>query len=361
MMDAAVEQLRQHVEVKQLHGANSPTSLEWWYLTGHLWKTEVQNACDDSSPQKLMKERSPDYAIQSTFFLSDKTQPAGLLAHSAESDLSQKKHQSSEKLTGFSSTGPFNPISFVSQGILNLSLGHWRLTHLGTTKSHLTWDLRFDVKGTEYLLNLVLPKDKFWLHGNNGFLKKTDSSGNFYYTHPNVLASGQRIVRNHTQAPKVESVCGQLWFDHEIHVQNVMDVGWKWFGLNFTHGQSLMLYQISEKSKTRSAAGELWDPRLGKAVQLENVTIKGSDPFCSESGYCFPQKYEIAFLDPSKGTQNNVFVASRFEKQLVESARTGLGRPYWEGSVKALWKSVNQSSGKSHQAFDGIGFLEQVP
>lgn len=42
-MDAAIAEIRQLVEIQQSHGAHSPTQLEWWYFTGHLWKVEGVN------------------------------------------------------------------------------------------------------------------------------------------------------------------------------------------------------------------------------------------------------------------------------------------------------------------------------
>lgn len=360
-MDAFVDELRQQVEIQQMHGARSPTPLEWWYFTGHLWKSENTKTCETGDVVQLMKSRSPDYGVQSTFFLSDKQEPMGILAHSAESQLDKKVHRSSEKFTSFSQLGSFNPIAFVSQQFLNLTLGHWRLAQLGNFTKHLVWDLRFDVKGTEYLLQLTLPKNKFWFHGNKGFLKKTAASGNFYYTHPEVFATGQRIVKEKNGARSIESVCGQLWFDHEIHVQSVMDVGWKWFGLTFTNGNALMLYQISEKSKVNEAQGELWNAQSGHTTHLKNVRIEGKNEYCTESRHCFPQHYTIQFDNPEGSAENELKVVSRFESQLMDNATNGLGRPYWEGSVQARWSKRPKDPSKEPEVTEGIGFLEQVP
>lgn len=360
-MDASIELMRQQVEVQQFHGAHSPTQLEWWYFTGHLWKNEPEKTCAAKDVDRFLGERTPEYAIQSTFFLSDKTDPKGLLAHSAEAQLEKKIHSSSEKFTSFSELGSFNPLAFVKQNFLNITLGHWRLAQLGNFSTHLAWDLRFDVKGTEYLLNLSLPKHQFWYHGNGGFLKKTESSGNFYYTHPKVFASGQRIVKSQNGMPTIDQVCGRLWFDHEIHVQSVMDVGWKWFGLTFSNGQALMLYQISEKTKLNDAQGELWDASSGQVSHLKDVKVEGTRPYCTESKHCFPQEFKISFTDPRTSTKNDLIVVSRLESQLMDSSSTGLGRPYWEGSVAARWLQSRKEDGSLPEAIQGIGFLEQVP
>ena len=360
-MDAAIAEIRQLVEIQQSHGAHSPTQLEWWYFTGHLWKVEGGKSCESNDADLFLKERSPEYAIQSTFFLSDRAEPKGLLAHSAEAQLGKKIHRSSEKFTSFSQSGSFNPLAFAKQKLLNLTLGHWRLAQLGNFSKHLAWDLRFDVKGTEYLLHLSLPKNQFWYHGKDGFLKKTKSSGNFYYTHPRVFASGQRVEKDKKGAPVIEQVCVQLWFDHEIHVQSVMDVGWKWFGLNFANGKALMLYQISEKTELNEAQGELWDSRSGQVTQLNNVKIDGKKPYCTPSQHCFPQEFKVTFDDPMTSTKNELFAVSRFETQLMDGATNGLGRPYLEGSVSTRWSRIQNDSGRITEVTEGIGFLEQVP
>ncbi|MEY2988595.1 MAG: hypothetical protein RJB13_2116 [Pseudomonadota bacterium] len=360
-MDASVELMRQQIEVRQFHGAHTPTQLEWWYFTGHLWNQETEKSCESADVDRLLKERIPEYAIQSTFFLSDKTDPKGLLAHSAEAELAKKTHRSSEKFTSFSQLGSFNPLAFAKQNFLNITLGHWRLTQLGNFSKHLAWDLRFDVKGTEYLLHLSLPKNQFWYHGKGGFLKKTATSGNFYYTHPRVFASGQRVGKDQNGAPVIERVCGQLWFDHEVHVQSVMNVGWKWFGLSFTNGQSLMLYQIAEKAQLNEAQGELWDAASGKVSHLKNVKILGNKDYCTESKHCFPQEFKVTFNDPASKTENVLTVESRFEQQLMDNSANGLGRPYWEGSVSAHWSRVYGEAEKTPEVLKGIGFLEQVP
>jgi predicted secreted hydrolase len=350
------------IATQHLHGAHSPTSLEWWYFTGHVWKTTTEQTCDSHSDIiNLHNRKAPDYALQSTFFLADEAKPKGLLAHAAEANIEKKQHRSSERAAGFAENSVSNPLAYAFPGILNLSLGHWRLNQLGNAKEHLNWDLRFDVRGTEYLLHLKVPKGDMWFHGDRGILKKTSDTENFYYTNPLIIASGQRIERTSAGQAKVEPVCGQLWFDHEIHVKKVMEVGWRWFGLTFKNGDALMLYQISQKGVFAEAKGELWDGIKKTSVRLQSVKMTPENVTCLNSKRCYPQSFQITFTDPRQGTQNLVTTKAWFAEQEMGSHSGGLARPYWEGGVQALWKRTSNNPKSPPQMLEGIGFTELVP
>lgn len=361
-MDAAVNQLRESIEIRNMHGAQSPTSLEWWYFTGHLWNNETMAPCADTVDVKeFFRKSEPRYAVQSTFFLADKNDPKGLLAHAAEADLNLKKHNSSERFAVFSKDAMSNPLAFALPGFLNLTLGNWRLVQLAAEKSRLHWDLRFDVKGAEYLLHLTFKPKDIWLHGDRGYLKKTADSGNFYYSVPNVTASGARLTRSENGKILQENVCGQLWLDHEIHVTKVMDVGWRWFGLTFANDKALMLYQISRGGQFLEAQGEMWDQATKKATQLSKVAITAESERCLQSKRCYPQSFKVEFLDPNTGLMNKVKTAARFADQEMGTVSNGLGRPYWEGSAKATWEVQSSRPENKPQVADGQGFIELVP
>ncbi|MEN9529718.1 MAG: hypothetical protein RI932_1591 [Pseudomonadota bacterium] len=356
-MDLYTSVVEQH-----LHGAHSPTSLEWWYFTGHLWKTSTVQKCDSHSDVLgLHNNKNPDYALQSTFFLADEGKPKGLLAHAAEAHIEKKQHRSSERAVGFAENAVTNPLAHAYPGLLNLTLGHWRLNQLSQAREYLNWDLRFDVRGTEYLLHLKVPKNEMWFHGERGTLKKTSDTGNFYYSNPLIIASGQRIERTATGKISIEPVCGQLWFDHEIHVKKVMEVGWRWFGLTFKNGDALMLYQISQKGNFAQAQGELWDGQKKSSVKLKNVQITPENSTCLKSKRCYPQSFQITFTDPRSGVQSLVTTKAWFAEQEMGSSSGGLARPYWEGGVQALWKQISSSPQNTPQPIEGIGFTELVP
>ncbi|MBM3383324.1 MAG: hypothetical protein FJY29_12940 [Betaproteobacteria bacterium] len=350
------------IAMQHLHGAHSPTSLEWWYFTGHVWKTSPDQTCDSNADVlNLHNRRMPDFALQSTFFLADEGKPKGLLAHAAEANLEKKQHRSSERAVGFAENALAHPLGYAYPGLLNLSLGHWRLNQMGHSQGHLIWDLRFDVRGTEYLLNLKVPKNELWFHGRRGILKKTSDTANFYYSNPLIIASGQRIERLATGQAKVEPVCGQLWFDHEIHVKKVMEVGWRWFGLTFKNGDALMLYQISQKGVFAEAQGELWDGKLKTSVRLQNVKVVPESVTCLSSKRCYPQAFRITFADSRNGKESIVTTKAWFAEQEMGSHSGGLARPYWEGGVQAFWKRASLTDKNSTQPIEGIGYTELVP
>lgn len=353
LSEDVVRELKQSVEIRQMHGTRSPTSLEWWYFTGHLAKNSDQKPC----PRDIFSKKSPDFAVQSTFFLSDQASPKGLLAHAAESDLKEKQHRHMELVSTLSSSKLQSPIAYAEKYLLNLALGHWRLTQLGSSEQTVHWDLRFDVKGSEYLLQLDVPKNRIWFHGRDGYLQKTPSTGNFYYSIPMIQVRGLRMERQPGSALTSQPVCGQLWFDHEIHVEKVLEVGWTWFGLSFSNQKALMIYDIhSGDKKDQSTGGEIWDQLTGRSGQLKNVKIEPSTPTCLQSGRCYPLSFNISFVNPFNNQPERVEARAAFAEQELGGAGSAQSRVYWEGSTSARWVA----SGRTEVA-EGIGFTEQVP
>jgi len=356
LSDDLIRELKHSVEVQHLHGSRSPTSLEWWYLTGHLWKVSSDSSCetlDDVLAYK--KKRAPELAIQATFFLSDKNSQKGFLAHAAQVDLSEKKHSSSEVYSRLSQTGGYSPIASAEKFYLNNRLGHWRLSQLGATERALKWDLRFDVKGSEFILQLDVPKNGLWFHGRNGYLQKTPDTGNFYYSVPFVLVRGVRVQS------VSEQLCGQLWFDHEIHVENVLDVGWKWFGLSFSNKKALMFYQISSHKSDYQPAGELWDQSTAQSIALKDVQIDPKNTKCLTSGRCYPQAFSISFTNPLTKRRERVETQAAFPEQEMANQGPTSSRVYWEGSTSARWFAAPLKPNQQEQPVDGLGFTELVP
>jgi len=357
-----VRELKQSIEVQQMHGARSPTTLEWWYFTGHLWKNPTRSSCEGpDDPTRKLSQKPPDYGVQSTFFLSDKGNPKGILAHAAESNIADKKHSHSELVSGISDSTSQSPLAFAEQFFLNIALGHWRLTQMATTAAHIHWDLRFDVKGSEYLLQLEVPKNKFWFHGRNGYLQKTGKTGNFYYSAPFVRARGVRVSRATDARFVSEPVCGRLWFDHEMHVEQVLDVGWRWLGLSFSNRKALMFYEIQSATTSYAAKGELWDDVLGKSFDLKNVKITEGPVACLRSGRCYPQSFRMTFTNPQNGKAESVQTQAAFPEQEMDGGAGGLARIYWEGSTTARWTSSSKTLDLQTQVAEGAGYTELVP
>jgi predicted secreted hydrolase len=362
LSEDVVRELKHAVEVRHLHGARSPTSLEWWYFTGHMWKDNERGLCEDKQgPVFNPARQSADYALQATFFLADKTTPKGLLAHAAEANLAERKHSHSEIASVFADSKNHSALAFAESNFLNIALGHWRLTQLANTSAHLNWDLRLDVKGTEYLLQLEVPKSRIWFHGQRGLVQKTQSASNFYYSIPFVKARGLRMTKGKNSERVSEPVCGRLWFDHEVHVEEVLDVGWRWFGLTFSNRKALMLYEIQSKTKALGARGEIWDDATGRSADLKNVTITDGPVTCLKSGRCYPQSFRISFYNPLNGKSEVVQTQAAFPEQELDGGGSGLARVYWEGSTKARWSSASKKGNDTTQAIEGIGFTEIVP
>jgi predicted secreted hydrolase len=158
-----------------------------------------------------------------------------------------------------------------------------------------------------------------------------------------------------------EPVCGRLWFDHEVHVEEVLDVGWRWFGLTFSNRKALMLYEIQSKTKALGARGEIWDDATGRSADLKNVTITDGPVTCLKSGRCYPQSFRISFYNPLNGKFEVVQTQAAFPEQELDGGGSGLARVYWEGSTKARWSSASKKGNDTTQTIEGIGFTEIVP
>ena len=122
-----------------------------------------------------------------------------------------------------------------------------------------------------------------------------------------------------------------------------------------------MIYQISEKGKFTQAKGEIWDQSTKTSTLLDQVNLSASNEVCLSSQRCYPQTFQAEFLDPSSKVKNVVKTDAWFAEQEMGSASGALGRPYWEGAVRAVWDTAPNISKKNSQPTEGIGFIEMVP
>jgi hypothetical protein len=103
----------------------------------------------------------------------------------------------------------------------------------------------------------------------------------------------------------------------------------------------------------------LWREDKYKSIPLEKVSIEPQENRCLESGRCYPQKFKIEFELPNSNKTHRVITESWFPEQEVSGGGGGLGRPYWEGGVKALWSS-SEGKGEFGQPMEGLGYTELV-
>lgn len=325
-------------------GATPGTSLEWWYLTGPLWQG---NHCDPktglmSGPpiNKLNSVVTPAWGTQLTFFYSGQGDQQGLLFHGGVSQPSSKLHEFSslgepwakDKLSGL--------LGEVSSENLDIKLGPQllALTSESKTNQEQSWWYQLTTKRYELRLNVKVDTTKIWKHGDDGFVQKTPDSANWYITYPFLPVRGVII---HKESGKFESVCGSLWFDHEIGVQAVDNLDWSWFSVRFANGKAYMFYAITPSVETSDRApttakkkkkfnektvGESFAVTSTKVLPLTNIKIKPSKTACLKSGACYPQHFDIQFEE--NGKSKSLKVKSLFAEQEVRDQAV---RSYWEG------------------------------
>jgi predicted secreted hydrolase len=341
--------------------ARPGTSLQWWYLTGPLWKDE---ACDSQTGFPA-SGRDPDWGTQLTFFYRGQGNTQGLLLHSAVSDVASKSHNFAslaEPWKPGAMSGIFGKADSESlrlrmgqnqlAEVVDLSRqadGHGKTLPVQTPLEQMKngrWWAQYSTDKYELDLEIELVNTKIWAHGNAGFVQKTTQTGNVYVSYPFLPARG--TLRDLVKGTR-HAVCGSIWFDHEVGVQNVQGVSWQWFALRFADGRSYMIYRVSDsRSKNASPVtltGEKYLLKTSIGEKLQDVALTASDSACLKSGNCYPQKFSISFREPGADKIQVLTVDSFFPEQEM---KTETSKVYWEGMVR-----VRDAAGVS-----GIGYVE---
>ena len=310
------------------------SSLEWWYFTGPLWRG---SDCDNLG---FNSKRPPDFGFQKTYFYSGQGKQRGLLLHSAESLVQQKKHHT----LSFAQPLPANtlelPMAKLSESWLDIRLAQHSLLQLGQ-KVLQSWVLRTQNGNSEYSLLIEVNLDLLWKHGKDGFIEKTPGVGNFYETLPFLPTKGvRRNLANNT----IEEVCGSLWFDHEWNVKNVNDLQWNWFALRNATGDAFMLYTIFSMGAEHNF-GEYFSARQSKFVPVQNLSIRQTKTDCLKSKNCYPTAFEIKAQ--VEKVVYSFSVAASFPEQEFSNS---IGKNYWEGIINI----------KNHDKNWGLGYLEMA-
>jgi predicted secreted hydrolase len=341
--------------------AHPGTSLQWWYLTGPLWKDE---ACDSQTGFAL-SGRDPDWGTQLTFFYRGQGNTQGLLLHSALSDVASKSHDFASLAEPWKPGAMSGIFGRADAESLRLRLGQHQLAEVvdlsrqvgGQVKTpplqtplvqmkNGRWWAQYSTGKYEIDLEIDLVNAKIWAHGDAGYVQKTKQTGNVYVSYPFLPARG--TLRDLAKGSR-HAVCGSVWFDHEVGVQNVQGVSWQWFALRFADGRSYMIYRVTDTRSSSAAdvtlTGEKYRLETNGGEKLHDVAIVASDSVCLKSGNCYPQKFSISFRERKADRTQVLTVDSFFSEQEM---KTETSKVYWEGMVR-----VRDADGEI-----GLGYVE---
>ena len=197
------------------HGANT----EWWYFTGHLKGIDIHG-------------RPHSYGFEFTMFHQDVAFPdLGVYAgHMAVTDLTRGTFMFEEKIT-------VQPDPVLPDGRIDISVDDWNMKGRNGT-NRVTGAFTDSSYSLNLNLNTSLPAA---LHGDGGVIPYGPLGESFYYSRPNLKASG--VVMDHG-VPVL--VTGTSWFDHQWGDFLPNPAGWDWFSVQLTNGTQYMIYLIKD-------------------------------------------------------------------------------------------------------------------
>jgi predicted secreted hydrolase len=304
------------------HGAHPQYRTEWWYFTGNL-----------------KDKNGKPYGYQLTFFrqgvsfaASKPENPWSIrdvyLAHFAIVDGTSGKFWHHDQA---SRSGP--GLASAKIGAMDVWTLAWsakmtgNIIHLKASKGEMALDLELS------------PRKPKIFHGNKGLSAKGPNPGqaSYYYSFTDLASKG--TIRTALSKQPI-TVTGTSWFDQEFgsNVLSPYQVGWDWFGIHFSDGRDLMLFQLRKKDGTieSSSSGTIIEKDGASRFLSKNdfsldVLAQWKSP---NSGGAYPAKWQIRI--PSAGIEATLapIVANQ---ELVTEASTGI--TYWEGAVKGTGTS----------------------
>lgn len=328
------------LEYPRDHGSHPEYPIEWWYITGHLRKSDSDPASSDEA-----------LGFQITFFRVGVESPGGpsrwhsqalMISHSAMSD-EKKGEYCSEEHSERVALG----MAGAEEEHLNVWVGAQNLED-----GSEGWTSTFTCKGRTLALKFR-PKKSLVLHGDHGYVQKGAESGDasYYVSYTRMNVSGTS-----SEAGESSNVTGEAWFDHEIVSSSVgrSDIGWDWFALQLSDNTEVMIYRL------RDAKGEKRDFSRGAYVDATgNVTefsakqceLTAEDRWRSEvSGSSYPLTWRIQCK--SAGINFSLSVKATLPNQEFAGG-SATGKRYWEGRVVVEGDSMGHS-------VTGNGYLEMV-
>jgi predicted secreted hydrolase len=302
---------------------------EWWYFTGNLRGKDGREFGYQVTffryGYRPVRKRIP---MRSRFVMDDLK-----FAHFAVTDINNKQFYYDSRV----SRGAFGEAGFGS-GKRLAWIDNWELSYAS--------DFHLHAASANHSIDLQLkPTKPAVLEGENGLSQKAAGIGraSYYYSITRLTTSGSITIGNDTH-----EVTGNSWFDREWATNQLAEgqVGWNWFGIQFTDGSDLMLYQMRLRNGGIDpySCGK-WIDADGSIVDLgvndfELTSLKSWQSPSTKVSYPIEWTLRIPKLNL------DLVIVPR-----VENQELNLSVVYWEGAIKLRGERGNKP-------VDGVGYME---
>ena len=339
-----------NLEFPKDHAPHPGYRTEWWYYTGNL-----------------QAESGEHFGFQLTFFRSQ-ISPAGdrqnwpqppsawrtqqvYLAHSAISDLAEKKHLQAERVSreALSMAGARQ-----NEDATVIFLNDWSAS-IGTDRHFLT------VTSDRFSYDLTLTSEKPpVMHGLAGYSLKgsTADRASCYYSFTRLDTKGQLSI-----GEKVYEVKGSAWMDHEYSTALLSPElrGWDWFSLQLSDQTEIMAFVLRKKKGG-----------IGAASSATIIDSRG------QSSHIRRSDFKLTVLDTWKSPYSKAVYPAGWRLQVYpgridlnihpnladQEMRTlnSTGEIYWEGSVSVTGtKAGKPVTGKGYVELTGYARPFEAP
>jgi predicted secreted hydrolase len=331
------------------HGSHPEYSIEWWYVTGHLFTTNQAEFGFQATffRRALALPGATNDALSSTFG-NDQL----YLAHMALVDRTSGifRHQERLNRSGWDAASATNTLAVRN--------GNWQL-HLNPEKSgdpgHEVIELQATV-GADVAMTLTFtPKKPLVVFGTNGVSRKAaDLTAASHYLTFSRLATTGTLTVDETNLP----VTGEAWMDHEFSSSQLGQgqIGWDWLCLQLFDGRELMAYRM------RRADGQT-DPFSTVAWVDAQAVVRQTGPgrfkwtalqhwHSPHSGAEYPSLVQLEADNPVTGKTETFLVQPIVADQELGGQVGAV--VYWEGACEVL-DANHQKIGRAYMELTGYG------
>ena len=283
---------------------------EWWYLTmtlstedGREFGAQFTVFSQALQPVNPGEVRSSDWTLDQVY-----------LGHLAITDVVAGKHEHEERL---------------SRQHPNLA-GVQPLVDGGARVYLEGWQLKLQANGGQLLaqgsdlsldLSLQATREPV-LQGEQGWSRKSESQGSYYYSWPRLQVVGDIRVGGESFP-----VRGLGWFDHEwsTSVLSAEQVGWDWFALALDDGRDLMVFRLRRHDGRRDPHDHgmlVAADGTKKVLGAGDFELQPERTWTDPTGVAWPLGWKLT-------VGSEVFLI----ETPVDDQRMQTLIPYWEGLV----------------------------
>lgn len=318
------------------HGPHPDYGVEWWYFTGNLSTEEKRHFGYQLTLFRvgLGQEEVKRESNWSTSQL--------YMGHLALSDVQNTKFYAFERISREALDLAGAVVS--DEGNFRIWIDDWIIDGAGLDQP----TVRILAREGSLKIDLTLQSTKpVILNGQSGLSRKNQEIGgaSYYYSCTRMATEGFISLGQQKM-----QVSGQSWMDREWSTSALSEkqIGWDWFGLQFSDGRDLMLYQLlTEDGKVDSTSSGTIIAQDGTyhSLGFDDFVIINLDHWVSRtSGTQYPSTWQIEI--PDQGI--DIVIKPYLEDQEFN----GIIR-YWEGAVSV--------EGSSNSLFvTGSGYVEMT-